>query len=67
MPFAGFEDFDACVVAQRGKGKTEESARKICGFLQAQAESKKAADLAEYAVWPADMAEPVPTDEPDPQ
>src|SRR5262245_61773536 len=40
MPFAGYEDFDACVVDQRRKGHSEESARKICGALQAESETR---------------------------
>lgn len=40
MPFAGFKDFDACVIAQTKDGKDEESARKICGKLQADAENE---------------------------
>ena len=37
-PFAGFGDFAECVTAQRDKGHDEESARAICGELQAEAE-----------------------------
>lgn len=40
MPFAGFDSFDACVTAQKDKGHSEESARRICGALQAEAEGK---------------------------
>ncbi len=43
-PFAGFSDFEACVVAQTGKGHSAESARKICGALQAETEGKAAGD-----------------------
>lgn len=43
-PFAGFENFGACVAAQRANGHDEESARRICGALQARVE--KAADEA---------------------
>ncbi len=39
-PFAGYKDFDACVKDQLSKGKSEESAKKICGALQARAEGK---------------------------
>lgn len=38
MPFAGFQNFQACVAAQIKDGKSEESARRICGKLQAEAE-----------------------------
>jgi len=41
-PFAGFEDFGACVSAQLAAGKSQESAERICGSLQA--ETKKAFD-----------------------
>lgn len=40
MPFAGYEDFDACVIDQKSKGHSDDSAHKICGALQAQAEKK---------------------------
>lgn len=40
MPFAGFEDFDACVIAQVGKGHDEETARRICGKLQAMTDTR---------------------------
>jgi len=38
LPFAGFENFEACVIAQERDGKTSEEARRICGALQAEAE-----------------------------
>lgn len=40
MPFAGYRDFDACMLDQVKKGHNEESARRICGKLQAEAEGK---------------------------
>ena len=40
-PFAGFDSFDACKKMQMDDGKSEESANKICGFLQAKAENKE--------------------------
>jgi hypothetical protein len=42
LPFAGFKTFSDCVSAQRRKGKSPESAKKICGALQARAEGKTA-------------------------
>ncbi len=39
-PFAGFKDFDQCLEAQREK-HSEESAKRICGFLQARSEDNK--------------------------
>lgn len=44
-PFAGFEDFDACVASMRAQGHNDESARAICGRLQADDPAHKA-DLA---------------------
>lgn len=41
-PFAGYEDFDACVIDQTKKGHSEGSARKICGSLQAKFEKARA-------------------------
>ena len=38
MPFAGYKNFQACITAQKKKGKSDESARKICGYLQKKAE-----------------------------
>jgi len=46
-PFAGFPDFDACVTQmtkpkkEGGQGYSEETARKVCGALQAKHEKKK--------------------------
>ena len=50
MPFAGFKDFAACVAAQKSKGKSDLSARKICGTIQAKVEGarKRSSGLAEY-------------------
>jgi hypothetical protein len=43
MPFAGYPDFDACVLSQKTKEKkTDEEAKKICGTLQAKEEGNKA-------------------------
>jgi len=44
-PFAGFEDFGACVASMRAQGHDDESARAICGRLQADDPAHKA-DLA---------------------
>lgn len=41
LPFAGYEDFDACVTDQQSKGHDEESARRICGALQSQVEADR--------------------------
>lgn len=39
MPLGQYPDFAACVAAQQAKGTSEESARKICGAIQARVES----------------------------
>ncbi|MEM4246580.1 MAG: DUF2213 domain-containing protein, partial [Candidatus Bathyarchaeia archaeon] len=66
-PFAGFENFDACVThmtkpkGEGGQGYSEETARKVCGMLQAKHEKKKKEDseLREAAkiVWKAMLEE----------
>jgi len=45
MPFAGYENFDACTAHQMKKGKSKESANKICGALQSKIEGKSMLDL----------------------
>lgn len=50
MPFAGFPNFNSCVKAQMKKGKSIESARKICGFLQKKAEGKQK-EMKEKTIW----------------
>lgn len=42
MPFAGYENFDACVADQVSRGKSQEAAAKICGKLQAEHKQKDA-------------------------
>lgn len=37
-PFAGFETFDKCVAKQKSVGHNDESAHRICGYLQSKAE-----------------------------
>jgi phage I-like protein len=44
MPFAGFEDFDACVVHMEGEGYSSDVAHRICGKLQAEEETRAADD-----------------------
>ena len=39
-PFSGFADFDSCVSEQKKKGHDDDSAKRICGFLQAKSEKK---------------------------
>ncbi len=39
-PFAGYPNFDACVVDQTGKGRSESEARSICGALQRDTEKR---------------------------
>lgn len=40
MPFAGYKNFAACVAAQKKKGKSDKSAKKICGYLKNKTEGK---------------------------
>lgn len=37
-PFAGFKDFDGCVASQQERGHSEESANRVCGWLQHRSE-----------------------------
>jgi len=37
-PFAGFENFGACVLHMQGRGYDEDAARRICGAMQARTE-----------------------------
>jgi hypothetical protein len=39
MPFAGFEDFEECVVTMTDDGHDEQSAENICGALQEEAKA----------------------------
>lgn len=43
MPFAGFENFDACLTDEemRKRSPDEETRRKVCGSLQAKAEKEQ--------------------------
>lgn len=34
MPIGPYKNFASCVAAQKRKGKSEESARKICGEIE---------------------------------
>lgn len=34
MPFAGYKNFSACLIVQKNKGHSDESAHKICGYLK---------------------------------
>ena len=38
MPFGPYADFNACLIDQRKKGHSDESAHKICGAMQAELE-----------------------------
>lgn len=52
MPFAGYANFEACVVAQKGKGHSDESAHKICGYLKAKTEKNMdTQELIAKEVW----------------
>jgi len=41
MPFGPYENFNACLLDQKKKGHSAESANKICGALQAKLEKKE--------------------------
>jgi hypothetical protein len=41
MPFNGFENFDACVLAMQDKGHSEEEAREICGAMERDAQTSR--------------------------
>ena len=41
MPIGTFKDFGACVSAQKAKGKSDESARKICGHIEKMSKKKE--------------------------
>ena len=66
MPFSGFADFEACVASMVKKGNDDESAKKICGSLQAKTEGRTnliAENLVlEYAV-PLKLEEKIGTKE----
>lgn len=52
MPFAGYENFAACVADQKRKGKSDESAHKICGALQAKVEKdSKMSEAVKKEKW----------------
>jgi hypothetical protein len=57
MPFAGFKDFDDFLAAQKKKGKSDESAKKICGALKNKTEgaaTDKDVTKAEAEAWVRD-------------
>ena len=47
MPIGPYKDFAACVAAQQRKGKSKESAQKICGALKKKIEGQKVEEWAE--------------------
>jgi hypothetical protein len=68
-PFAGFTDFDACVVSQKKDGYSDEAAHRICGKLQADTE-KSATEIVKRVTAlkirlrkGAAVAPPVPAEE----
>ncbi|MEK7112899.1 MAG: phage protease [Patescibacteria group bacterium] len=46
-PFANFPDFQSCVDAQKNKGHSEDSSKKICGAIQNRIEGKNTEQLSE--------------------
>ena len=55
MPFAGYADFNECIIDQINKGHTQEEAQRICGYLQAKAEKKKS--VAESSIGTLDASD----------
>jgi hypothetical protein len=62
MPFAGFKDFDACVISMKEKqGYSEEVAKKVCGKLKSDHEkdhpikSVSNSQLSAFLAFPANM------------
>jgi len=41
MPIGPYKDFGACVVAQKKKGRSDESAKKICGEIEKRTKEGK--------------------------
>jgi hypothetical protein len=41
MPVGPYKTFDSCVAAQKRKGKSNESARKICGEIEKRSNQSK--------------------------
>jgi len=41
MPVGPYKTFAACVAAQRRKGRSETSARKICGAIEKKSRKKR--------------------------
>jgi len=57
MPFAGFEDFDACLKAMEEKGHDKESAERICGALKAKYEGGGDGEHSEGVLLPLSFVE----------
>ncbi len=51
MPFGPYEDWDACIVDQTGKGHDKESAAKICGTIKAKTEKNMSTVEIFKDVW----------------
>jgi len=41
MPVGPYKTFSSCVAAQKRKGKSEQSARKICGEIEQKTKKSK--------------------------
>lgn len=41
MPIGPYKDFGACVAAQKKKGRSDESAKKICGEIEKRTKESK--------------------------
>ena len=42
MPMGKYKDWDSCVAAQTKKGRSKESAQRICGAIKKKTEDKGA-------------------------
>ena len=47
MPFANYKDFNACILDQKKKGHSDESAHKICGYIKSKSEKNSISERLE--------------------
>ena len=45
MPIGPYADFAACVAAQKKKGKSDEAAHKICGYIEKKVKHMSSQDM----------------------
>lgn len=63
MPIGPYPDFAACVAAQKKRGKSDESAHKICGYLEQKAKHKHMSTSEQELGEALTLMEQVYTDE----